>query len=87
MKSKERGKNILPVEIQNISHRGIWIFVLNTEYFLNFENYPWFKNAKIVDILNVELHHDHSLHWPALDVDLELESLSNPDAYPLVFQA
>jgi hypothetical protein len=26
------------------------------------------------------------LHWPLLDVDLELDTLASPEKYPLIFQ-
>ena len=32
----------------------------------------------------VELHGRDHLYWPALDVDLELDSLDNPQRFPLV---
>ena len=86
MKSQMLGKNILKAEIANISQNGIWLLTGDREYFLSFKNYPWFKNAKIAEIYNVKLHHGHHLHWPDLDVDLELESLESPEKYPLIYQ-
>lgn len=44
----------------------------------------WFKNAKIGDIIDVQLLHGVHLHWPALDVDLDVRSIENPASYPLV---
>jgi hypothetical protein len=35
----------------------------------------------------VELLHGFHLHWPELDVDLELQSLQAPDQFPLVYSA
>jgi len=32
----------------------------------------------------VRLLHNNLLHWPRLDVDLCLESLSRPEAFPLI---
>ncbi len=84
MKSKRTGKNISEIEVQGITQFGVWILVMDREYFLPLKDYPWFKEAKLSDILNVELHHGHHLHWPALDIDLELESLIDPTKYPLV---
>lgn len=80
------GKNISEVEIQNISSHGIWLYVQGKEFFLPFGEYPWFKNATIADIHFVELLGPHHLHWPALDVDIELESLEQPEKYPLVYK-
>ena len=35
-----------------------------------------------VRIGNTDAHGEH-LHWPTLDVDLSLDSLKHPEAYPL----
>ena len=60
--------------------------ILDTEYFLPFEDFPWFKEAKVGEIMEVELFHDNYLRWEKLDIDLEIESLVEPDKYPLVYQ-
>lgn len=83
MKSIKRGKNTLVVEVSNISAHGFWLFVVDREFFIPFDENPWFKEGKISSLLNVELLHGHHLHWPDLDVDLELESLIDPKRYPL----
>jgi len=83
MKSKIAGKNISVVEVLNISKHGFWLFIRGKEYFLSFRDYPWFKEAKIDSILKVELPQRNHLYWPDLDVDLEVDSLKNPDHYPL----
>ena len=84
MKSKLAGKNISEIEVLNISKHGFWLFVHGREYFLPFEHFPWFKDASILSILNVELPQPHHLYWPDLDVDLELESIESPEKYPLM---
>ena len=85
MKSFALGKNISIAEIQNVSKEGIWLILRDREYFLPFADFPWFKNATIASIYNVETLHGTHLHWPDLDVDLELDSLQNPKQYPLVY--
>jgi hypothetical protein len=85
MKSSVRGKSTSHIEVQNISKSGIWIFVNDREYFLPFTEYPWFKDAKVSEIHNVKITHGSHLHWPELDVDLELESLQHPEQYPLIY--
>ena len=52
-------KNTSPVEIQNISKNGIWIFVNEREYFLPYKEYPWFKDAKVSEIHNLKYLMDH----------------------------
>lgn len=84
--SKKPGKTISDViEIQNISNQGIWIFVRNQEFFIPFNKFPWFLKATIQQIYNLEFFHGKHLHWPDLDVDIELESLKSPDSYPLQY--
>jgi hypothetical protein len=63
------------------------MLVLGEEFFLPFEEYPWFQDARIREIQNVELLFDSHLHWPDLDVDLELEALAHPERYPLKYEA
>ena len=86
MKLKKAGKNISQAEITNISSQGVWIDVKDREYFMSYEEFPWFKDAKLKDILEVQLIHDHHLRWKTLDVDLDLDSLDNPKSYPLVYK-
>jgi hypothetical protein len=74
------------VEVTNIDAFGFWLLVRGKEYFLPYRDYPWFKDARLGEILNVELLHGSHLRWPALDVDLCLESLLDPEAYPLIYR-
>ena len=86
MKLLKNGKNISKPEITNISEHGFWIYIRAKEYFLSFKEYPWFKDAKISSIIDVELMHGHHLYWPKLDVDLTTEILENPEKYPLTYK-
>ena len=61
------------------------VFRYNQYKFLPFENFPWFKEATVGEIMEVELFHDNYLRWGKLDIDLEIESLVEPDKYPLVY--
>ena len=85
MRLQKPGASTSDVEVANIDKHGIWLFVNGAEYFLPYAEYPWFKDARVAEILAVELLHEDHLHWPALDVDLSLESLRDPDGYPLVY--
>jgi hypothetical protein len=86
MKLDTHGKSTLKIEVENISKHGFWLFINGKEYFLAFSDYPWFKNARINEILDVKLLHGTHLYWEKLDIDLELESLDNPAKYPLVYK-
>jgi len=87
MRSSALGKNILAAEVQDISRNGIWLLIQGKEYFLAYSDYPWFKEAKLAAIYNLKLLHGTHLHWPDLDVELELESLQQPEKYPLVYKS
>ncbi len=86
MTSRVLGKNISGVEVTNISKHGFWLFVKDKECFLSYREYPWFKNAKVNDILDVKLLHRSHLYWPKLDVDLELSALEESGRYPLTYK-
>jgi hypothetical protein len=82
MKSLKNGKGIL-VSVENITPFGIWLYVKGNEYFLSYKDYPFFKNQTLGAIQNIQLIHDSHLHWPELDIDLEIDNLVNPAKYPL----
>jgi hypothetical protein len=86
MSSSVLGAVISGVEVTNIDRFGLWLLVQEKEFFLAYEEYPWFKNATVDQILNVQLLHEDHLHWPALDVDLCVESLEQPENHPLVYK-
>ena len=86
MKSEKPGTSTSEIEVTNISLHGFWILVDEKECFLPFASFPWFKQAKIDDILQVELVNNHHLYWPALDIDLTLDIIENPYKYPLVYK-
>jgi hypothetical protein len=79
------GESISTVEVTNISAHGLWLFVGEKEYFLPYEKFPWFKDAKVGELLDVELLHGFHLHWPKLDVDLEVASLDDSERFPLSY--
>jgi hypothetical protein len=85
MTSSTLGAGTFQVEVTNIDSFGFWLLVHDREYFLPYEDFPWFRKARIEEILNVELLHGDHLHWPSLDVDLCLESLAHPEDFPLRF--
>jgi hypothetical protein len=84
MPSVQPGSSTLAVEVLGVSPRGLWLLVRDREYFLDSKDFPWFANATVRSVYDVVLEHGHILHWPQLDVDLELDSLTAPDRWPLV---
>jgi len=63
------------------------LFIDDHELFVPFNEFPWFREASVREITNVQLPSPHHLHWPDLDVDLAVESIEHPEKYPLVSQA
>ena len=78
------GTGTLPVEVTNVSPHGLWVLVGDEELFLPFEHFPWFRDASIEKISVVERRTADHLYWPLLDIDLSVESIRTPNAFPLV---
>lgn len=73
-----------PTEISHISPWGIWLLFKDQEYFLSYKDFPWFKRASVEQIHRIELQGRIHLHWPDLDVDLDLDRIREPSKYPLI---
>jgi hypothetical protein len=78
-----RGKNISTVEVTNISTHGIWLLTGAKELFMSYKEFPWFKNATIAEVANVEEPQKGHFYWPDLDVDLTVDIIEHPGKYPL----
>ena len=87
MTSAKLGKPILQIEVTNVSSHGFWLLIGGKERFLAFEHVPWFRDASIKALTNVEFPSPHHLYWPELDVDIAVESTDHPDRFPLVSKA
>jgi len=72
------------VKVHAIVANGITIEVLGSTYFLPYNSNPWFKNAKVSDVFNVEMLGNMGIRWENLDVDLAIDSLKYPERYPLI---
>jgi len=87
MTSATHGSNISEVEITNVSRHGFWLLLGDEELFVPFKEFPWFAEAPVGKLLHVELPQLHHLYWPELDVDLDVASIRNPAAFPLMARA
>lgn len=83
---QKHGKNTSVVEVTNISLHGLWLYVNGKEYFLPYEDYPWFKEARVSELHDVKLYHGDHLYRPKIDVDLAVDCLKNPEQFPLIYQ-
>ena len=75
---------ISSAEVTQVSKHGIWLLLQEKEHFLSFEDFPWFKDASVSALQNVNLLNSNHLHWPDLDVDLAVESIEHPELFPLI---
>jgi hypothetical protein len=86
-RSDGHGTHASIVEVTNVSKHGFWLILEERERFLAFDAFPWFREATIDELLNVELVGPGHLRWPAPDVDLAVDSIDRPGDCPLVSKA
>jgi len=87
MKSGNIGIGTSGAEILNVSPHGFWVLVGTKEYFLDFDQFPWFRRATLEQLFGVELLHGEHLYWANLDVDLDIDRIQHPEKYPLVAES
>ena len=87
MTSVRRGGRTSKVEVTNVSRQGFRLLLEDRELFVPFAGFPWFRDASIGQILDVERPGAGHLYWPQLDVDLAVESIEHPERYPIVSRA
>ena len=68
MKSAALGQSTSLAEVTNVSPHGFWLFVGERELFVPFNQFPWFREASVREIANVQLPSPHHLYWPG-DLD------------------
>lgn len=83
MSSSARGNNISAAEVTHISSHGVWVLVQNEELFMSYEDFPWFKDQPLASVLSVQESANGHLYWPAIDVDLTVDIIKNPERFPL----
>ena len=66
MKSALLGHDTSAVEVSNVSKHGFWLLLGAEELFVPFATFPWFREASIGKITNVEWPSPHHLYWPEL---------------------
>lgn len=78
------GAITLEAEVTNISKHGFWVLLGDEELAVPFAQFPWFEKATVGQLADVQRPTENHLYWPQLDVDLSVESIRDPDAFPLV---
>lgn len=71
-------------EVTNISAHCFWLLLGDEELPVPFADFPWFKAATVEQITTVQWPSPDHLYWPLLDVDLSVQSLRDPAAFPLL---
>ncbi len=82
MRSNALGKST-SVEVTNISSHGIWLLAGERELFMSYDDFPWFKDAPVGKVLNVEEPAPNHFYWPSLDIDLTTEIIEHPEKFPM----
>lgn len=83
MSSEAPGKNTSGCEGTQVSANGARLLAGGREYFMSFEDFPWFKDASTGKILKVEQPAPGHFRWPELDVDLTTGIIGHPERFPL----
>lgn len=78
------GIAISEIEVSLVSKQGFWLLLENEELFVSFDLFPWFKKATVEQITSVERPSANHLYWPMLDIDLAVDSIRDPEAFPLL---
>jgi hypothetical protein len=87
MKSAKPGKNTSVAEVANLSATGFSLRLGEESLFVPFSEFPWFRNASRAQIERVDWPSPDHLRWPALDIDLSVESIRRPRDFPLLAKA
>jgi hypothetical protein len=72
--------------VLRIGSIGFWLLVDDREYFIPFNQYPAFQKATVSQIYAMKQIGPDEFTWPELDIDIELNSLQNPDMFPLAYR-
>lgn len=81
------GPATLAAELTHVSRHGFWLLLGDEELSVPFAEFPWFAKATIEQLADVQRPTADHLYWPQLDVDLSVQSLRDPAAFPLVSKA
>lgn len=83
MKSSALGSTTSVVEVSHISTNGLWLLAGDKELFLPYDDFPWFKERTVTQILEVQELTPGHFYWPRLDIDLTIEIIENAQRFPL----
>lgn len=78
------GTATLAAEVTNVSRHCFWVLLGDEELAVSFADFPWFRKATIDQLADVQRPTEDHLYWPQLDVDLAVQSIRDPAAFPLI---
>jgi len=78
------GSATLVAEVTHVSQHGFWLLLGDEELLVPFDQFPWFRQATIDQLSQVQWPTPDHLYWPQLDIDLSVASIRDPAAFPLV---
>jgi len=86
MNSSMREFSTLGTEVTHVLSHGIWLLSEGHEHFLSYDNFPWFKEASIDKVINIEEVSPGHFYWPELDIDLGIDTIEHLEKYPHKFK-
>jgi len=73
-----------PIEVVQLTPRGVWLAYHDEEFFLDHDLFPWFRDATASQVFHVQEISPEHFYWPEIDVDLDVERIQHPERFPLV---
>lgn len=77
------GSNTSSIEVTHISSHGVWLLAHDKEFFMPYDEFPWFKDQPVKSIIHVEEQMSGHFYWPDIDIDLTVELIEHPERFPL----
>ena len=78
------GASASGVKVTHVSQHGFRLILNDEELLVPFAEFPWFKDVSIEQLSKVESPTNNHLYWPQLDIDICVDSIRNPKAFPLI---
>ena len=85
-RSAKHGTTTSDVEVHDVAEDGFWLRIGRERLRVPYAEFPWFRGARLDQVLNVTMPHADSVRWPDLDIDLAVESIRHPERFPLVYR-
>lgn len=75
-------------EVTSITRHGFWLELRGEEeVYMPFVEFPRFEHATVAQLCKVQWVSSENLYWPALDLDLTLAAIRDPNGYPQLSSA